>query len=412
MQRFVQANGGMTDMQATLTTPGALEDFRLEVRAWLSDAFSSVLAGRAPQAGAPEPDSDAFRRWRTGLCQKGWATPTWPAEYGGGGLSAKQARVLREEMRRVGAWNPIGYSMGVRMLGPTLLEYGTEAQKQAHIPLIARGEARWCQGYSEPGAGSDLASLQTRAEDRGDHFLVSGQKTWTSGAQYADWCFCLVRTDPSRKHDGISFLLIDMRSPGIEVRPIQLISGRSPFCETFFTEVRVPKDNLVGPLNGGWTIGKRLLQYERQRSEDAPPRATERRPIEQVVVEYLGRDAAGRLADPDLRMRLVRHAMERQAFALTMQRAALEAGTGGPTAATSILKNVSSLLVQERAELLVEAMGQQGLGWEGEAFEADELACVREWLSGKANTIFAGSYEIQNNIIAKRILGLPQHVAT
>jgi alkylation response protein AidB-like acyl-CoA dehydrogenase len=397
----------MADMQATPAPPGAIEDFREEARAWLRGSFPSQLAGRAPQAGEGEPEDPAFGLWRSALCGKGWATPTWPKAYGGGGLTPAEARVLREEMRKIGAWNPIGYSMGVRMLGPTLLEYGTEAQKQRHIPPIARGETRWCQGYSEPNAGSDLASLQTRAEDRGDHFLINGQKIWTSGAQYADWCFCLVRTDPTRKHDGISFVLIDMRSPGVEVRPIQLISGRSPFCETFFTDVKTPKDNLVGPLNGGWTVGKRLLQYERQRSEDAPPRATEKRPIEQVILEYLGRDPEGRLADPDLRLRLVRHAMERQAFALTMQRAALEAGSGGPTAATSILKNVSSLLVQERAELLVEAMGLQGLGWEGGAFAAEELACVREWLSGKANTIFAGSYEIQNNIIAKRILDLP-----
>lgn len=394
-------------MQTTLAPSKTVEDFRQEARAWLQDAFPAHLAGRAPQAGEADPGDPAFGSWRAALCDKGWATPTWPRAYGGGGLSQAEARVLREEMRKIGAWNPIGYSMGVRMLGPTLLEYGTDAQKQAHIPRIARGETRWCQGYSEPNAGSDLASLQTRAEDRGDHFLVNGQKIWTSGAQYADWCFCLVRTDPNRKHDGISFLLIDMRSPGIEVRPIQLISGRSPFCETFFTNVEVPKENLVGPLNGGWTVGKRLLQYERQRSEDAPPRATEKRPIQEVVLDYVGRDSQGRLADPDLRLRLARHAMDRQAFALTMQRAALETGSGGPTAATSILKNVSSLLVQERAELLVEAMGAQGLGWDGEAFEADELACVREWLSGKANTIFAGSFEIQNNIIAKRILGLP-----
>jgi alkylation response protein AidB-like acyl-CoA dehydrogenase len=397
----------MAVMQATLATSKTIEDFRQEARGWLRETFPAHLGGRAPQAGESDPKDPAFAAWRAALCAKGWATPTWPEAYGGGGLSQAEARVLRDEMRKVGAWNPIGYSMGVRMLGPTLLEYGTEAQKLAHIPPIARGEARWCQGYSEPNAGSDLASLQTRAEDRGDYFLINGQKIWTSGAQYADWCFCLVRTDPSRKHDGISFVLIDMRSPGIEVRPIQLISGRSPFCETFFSDVKTPKENLVGPLNGGWTVGKRLLQYERQRSEDAPPRATERRPIEEVVVAYLGRDDQGRLADADFRLRLARHAMDRQAFALTMNRAAAEAGAGGPTAATSILKNVSSLLVQERAELLVEAMGHQGLGWEGEAFGAEELACVREWLSGKANTIFAGSYEIQNNIIAKRILGLP-----
>jgi len=394
-------------MSALLATNDPMDEFRREVRAWLDANFPQSLAGCAPQTGQAEIDNDAARRWKTALCAKGWGTPTWPAAYGGGGLTPAQARALREEIRKVGGWNPIGWGMGVRMLGPTLLEYGTEAQKLAHIPPIVRGETRWCQGYSEPNAGSDLASLQTRADDEGEHFLVNGQKIWTSGAQYADWCFCLVRTDTTRKHDGISFLLIDMRSPGVRVRPIQLISGSSPFCETFFTDVRVPKENLVGPLNGGWTVGKRLLQYERQRNEDAPTRATEKRPIEQVVAGYLGRDAGGRLADLDLRTRLSRHAMEQRAFALTMTRAALESGGGGPTAATSILKNVSSLLVQERAELLVEAMGAQGLGWEGEAFDSDELACVREWLSGKANTIFAGSYEIQNNVIAKRILGLP-----
>jgi alkylation response protein AidB-like acyl-CoA dehydrogenase len=384
------------------------DDFRAEVRAWLATALPKTLAGRAPQMGEAEPKGPDMEAWKAALCGRGWGTPTWPKAYGGGGLSPQEARVLREEIRKAGGWNPIGWTMGVRMLGPTLLEYGTEAQKQRHIPPIVRGEMRWCQGYSEPGAGSDLASLQTRAEDRGDHFLVNGQKIWTSGAQYADWCFCLVRTDPTRKHDGISFLLIDMRSPGVEVRPILLIAGRSPFCETFFTDVKVPKENLVGELNGGWTVGKRLLQYERQRNEDAPRRATEQRPIEEVVAEYVGRDGQGRLADADLRTRLVRHAMERQAFDLTMQRTTAEATGGGPTAATSILKNVSSLLVQERAELLVEAMGAQGLGWEGEGFRPEELALVKEWLSGKANTIFAGSYEIQNNIIAKRILALPE----
>jgi alkylation response protein AidB-like acyl-CoA dehydrogenase len=293
------------------------------------------------------------------------------------------------------------------MLGPTLLEFGTEAQKLEHIPPITRGETRWCQGYSEPGAGSDLASLQTRAEDGGDHFVVTGQKTWTSGANHADWCFCLVRTDTARKHEGISFLLVDMRSPGVEVRPIRLISGVSPFCETFFTDVRVPKANLVGPLNGGWTVAKRLLQFERQRSEDAPARPGDMRPIQDYARAYVGLDAGGRLADADLRARLTRHLMDRQALQLTMARAAATAGSGGPNAATSILKNVSSLLTQERAELLVEILGGQGLGWRGGTFSSEETAIARDWLAGKAATIYAGSYEIQNNIIAKRILGLP-----
>lgn len=376
-----------------------LERLRQAARTWLADNFPPELAGRAPIMGQGEPaDTPAYPAWKRALCAKGWGVPTWPAAYGGGGLSPAGARVVRAEIRRVGGWNPIGWSMGVRMLGPTLLEFGTEAQKQAHIPPIARGETRWCQGYSEPGAGSDLASLQTRAEDRGDHFLVSGQKVWTSGAQYADWCFCLVRTDTTKKHEGISFLLIDMRSPGIEVRPIRLISGSSPFCETFFTEVRVPKANLVGPLNGGWTVGKRLLQYERQRSEDAPARAGEGRPMSEAARELVGLGEDGRLADPDLRRRITEHLMDRQLLRLTMDRAAAGAANG-PSAATSILKNVSSQVTQARSELLVEMMGAEGL-------ERDDPV-VREWLSGKATTIFAGSYEIQNNIIAKRILGLP-----
>ena len=194
---------------------------------------------------------------------KGWGVPTWPRAYGGGGLSSDEAKVLAQEMAAIGAYNPIG-GMGVIMFGPTLLEYGTEVQKQEHIPAIVKGERMWCQGFSEPGAGSDLASLQTKAVDMGDHYVVDGSKIWTSGADKADWCFCLVRTDTSKKHEGISFLLIDMQGGGVEPRPIRLINDTAPFCETFFTDVKVPKANLMGPLNGGWTIAKRLLQHERQ----------------------------------------------------------------------------------------------------------------------------------------------------
>ncbi|MEH6676418.1 acyl-CoA dehydrogenase family protein [Phenylobacterium sp.] len=385
-----------------------LDDLRAAARAWVAENFPRELAGHSPVMGQTSAaDAEALETWKTRLCAQGWGVPTWPPEYGGGGLTTAEARVVREEIRAAGGWNPIGWSMGVRMFGPTLLEYGTEDQKQRHIPPIARGETRWCQGYSEPGAGSDLASLQTRAEDRGDHFLVNGQKIWTSGAQYADWCFCLVRTDASKKHEGISFLMIDMASPGIEVRPIRLISGSSPFCETFFTDVRVPKENLLGPLNGGWTVGKRLLQYERQRSEDAPARPGEGRPLNEVAVDHLGLDASGRLAETDIRRRLTDHLMERRLLRLTMDRAAAESKGAGPSAATSILKNVSSVVNQTRAELLLEIYGLGGLGWEGEGFDPDALANTREWLSGKASTIYAGSYEIQNNIISKRILGLP-----
>ena len=242
-----------------------LDGFRSEVRDWLKANFPPSLAHTATSgfAGAvmrKETADDDL--WREHFGETGWGVPDWPEAYGGAGLSPGQVKVLREEMARIGAANPIG-GMGVMMLGPTLLEYGDEAQKKRHLPAVARGALRWCQGFSEPGAGSDLAGLQTKAEDKGDHWLVNGQKIWTSGANHADWCFCLVRTDTSRKHDGISFLLIDMRTPGVETRPILLINGASPFCETFFTDVRVPKENLVGPLNGGWTIAKRLLQHER-----------------------------------------------------------------------------------------------------------------------------------------------------
>src|ERR1700761_2471905 len=241
-----------------------LDAFRAEVRAWLDENFPKSLAHQ-PQAMIPgaESQTEDHKRWKAAMVAKGWGTPTWPTEYGGGGLSGAQARVLQQEMARIGAENPVA-GMGTSMFGPTLLEYGTEEQKQRHIPPIVRGELRWCQGYSEPGAGSDLASLQTKAEDKGDHFLINGQKIWTSYADKADWIFCLVRTDPTKKHEGISFLLFDMTTPGVEARPIQLISGESPFCETFFTDVKVPKSGLVGKLNHGWDIAKKLLQHERQ----------------------------------------------------------------------------------------------------------------------------------------------------
>jgi len=403
-------------MSAAEKIDSDLEVFRGEARKWLEDNFPSSLKGRGGMMmgeDGPEFSTD-FARWKTAMGEKGWGTPTWPRQYGGGGLTPQQARVLQQEMNRIGAFNPIG-GMGVMMFGPTLLEYGNEEQKKRHIPGIVKGEVWWCQGYSEPGAGSDLASLRTQCVDKGDHFLVNGQKIWTSGAQFADWCFCLVRTDNTKKHEGISFLLIDMKSPGIEVRPIRLVSGNSPFCETFFTDVKVPKENLVGPLNGGWTIGKRLLQFERQGlggggGGGGLTRAGEQRSLDRVAKEYVGTDDEGRIGDPDLRARVATNLMDWRAFMLTVQRAMTESrGNQGPSAATSIMKNAGSRISQERAELLIEIMGHRGLGWEGEGFTRDELDTVRAWLGGKATTIYGGSFEIQNNIIAKRILGLLDH---
>ena len=395
-----------------------LDAFRTEARTWLEENFPASLrrdssAVTRAEASGETPTGDVAL-WKERMGAKGWGTPTWPTQYGGGGLSRAEAKVLAEEMAAVGAPNPIG-GMGVIMFGPTLLEYGNEQQKQRHIPPIVKGELRWCQGFSEPGAGSDLASLSTKAEDRGDHYLVSGSKIWTSGAHLADWCFCLVRTDPSKKHEGISFLLIDMKSPGVEPRPILLINGTTPFCETFFTDVKVPKENLVGPLNGGWTIAKRLLQHERQGISGANAQPGAAGPgnvpgpaIEVLAKDYVGVDEDGRLADPDLRTRLTRHLMEARAFQLTGQRAAVEnRSNSGPSAASSVLKNVGSWLRQDRAELAVEILGHQGVGWDGEAFSDNEIGTMRAMLRSKSGTIAGGSQEVQNNIISKRILGLP-----
>ena len=390
-----------------------LETFRGEARAWLEANFPASLRGRAGEAmnvmegGAPDGDLSV---WRKRVGDKGWATPTWPAEYGGGGLSAPQARVLEQEMARVGTFNPLNTGMGITMIGPTILDYGTPEQKKQHIPPIVRGEVRWCVGYSEPGAGSDLASLTTRCEDAGDHWRVNGQKIWTSGAQYADWCGALVRTDTTHKHDGISFLLIDMHQPGVETRPIKLIAGASPFCETFFTDARAAKTDMLSDINKGWTVGKRLLQHERASQTGASGgmgggRAT---PLQDMAKSYIGVDEAGRIADSDLRTRVARHLMDSKAHGLTIARAMAEArGNANPGNAASVLKNSATQVAQTRSELTLEIMGHNGLGWEGEGFSSDELQTVRGWLSGKAMSIYGGSAEIQNNIISKRILGLP-----
>jgi alkylation response protein AidB-like acyl-CoA dehydrogenase len=394
---------------------GDVEAFRAEARAWLDANFPEDLKRDPAQqmaAAMGQPETPAGKAWREAMGAKGWGTPTWPAEYGGGGLSRQEARVLAEEMAKIGARNPIG-GMGVMMFGPTLIEYGTPELKAQHLPGIIKGEVRWCQGYSEPGSGSDLASLQTRAEDKGDHWLVNGSKIWTSGANLADRCFCLVRTDTSKKHEGISFLLIDMTAPGVEVRPIRLINGTSPFCETFFTDVKVPKDQLFGPLNGGWTVAKRLLQFERDNISaglgggnigQATPLPT----VIEAAKDYVGLDETGRVADRDLRRRITDHLMEARAFQLTVRRAADEAkSNAGPSAATSIMKYAGAKIAQERNELLVEAMGHQALGWEGEGYSAAELTAFRTMLRSKGNSIEGGTSEINLNVVSKRVLGLP-----
>jgi alkylation response protein AidB-like acyl-CoA dehydrogenase len=394
-----------------------LDAFRAETRAWLAEncpasmrtpLAEDEIAWGGRRAVWKNPDT---KLWLDRMAARGWTAPTWPTAYGGGGLTAEQAGILAQELKNIGARPPL-FSFGVWMLGPVLLEYATEAQKQEHLPRIAAGQIRWCQGYSEPGAGSDLASLQTKCEDRGDHFLINGQKIWTSYADQADWIFCLVRTDATRKHEGISFVLFDMTTPGVETRPIQLISGNSPFCETFFTDAKVPKSNLVGKLNGGWEIAKRLLQYERQNiSADGfgGVGGSSGVELEDVALAHVGA-VQGRIADPDLRARIAAHRMDARAFALTVRRIAAEAKTGrGPGPAASILKYAAANLNQSRHELMLEAMGTDGLGWEGDGFAPPALRETRAWLRSKGNSIEGGTSEINLNVVAKRVLGLLDH---
>ena len=392
-----------------------VETFRAEAREWLAANFPASLAHDFPAQMAnlqAQAESADALKWRRAMGAKGWGTPVWPKAIGGGGLSRDEARVLAEELAKIGARNPIG-GMGVSMFGPTLLEYGSDALKKQHFPGIVSGDVWWCQGYSEPGAGSDLASLQTRAEDKGDHFLVNGSKIWTSGAQYADRCYCLVRTDTSKKHEGISFLLIDMHAPGVEARPILLINGSSPFCETFFTDVKVPKDQLFGPLNGGWTIAKRLLQFEREGigaslgSGNIGGGAVAPTVLE-AAKSQVGVEEDGRLADADLRRRVTEHLMEAKAFQLTVRRQQDDARSGnGPSNLAAAMKYAGAKIAHERNELVIESLGSQGLGWEGDDFSVGERAAVRAWLRSKANSIEGGSSEINLNVVSKRVLGLP-----
>ena len=398
------------------TSTEGLERFREDTRTWL-DAHcpASLRRGGAPETfagGRRERDRDpAFQRWFDAMFERGWTVPGWPTEYGGAALDRPHLTVLRQEMSRIGAPLPLG-GMGVSMIGPTLLEHGNADQKARHLPRIASGEVRWCQGYSEPGAGSDLASLATHAEDQGDSYLVNGSKIWTSGAQYADWIFCLVRTDPrAPKHEGISFLLFSMESPGVTVKPIVLISGQSPFCQCFFDNVKVPKADLVGQVNRGWTIAKRLLQHERGSLSGLSTGATPMRLVgdamDDIARRYVG-ERDGRIDDADFRAEVTSFNMANTAFRLTQRRAAEEnSGGGTPTYATSIFKYVSSELAKRRQELVISLLGTQGVGWEGDAFAPGEIEATRAWLRGKAGTIAGGSSEIQLNIIAKRVLGLP-----
>jgi alkylation response protein AidB-like acyl-CoA dehydrogenase len=390
----------------------ALERFRSEVRSWLEvncppSMRTPMVADEHPGGGRRaefrNPDT---RVWMERMAERGFTVPTWPVQYGGAGLAGDENRVLQEELRRLNA-RPALVGMGISMIGPALLEFGSDEQKAEHLPKIACGEIWWCQGYSEPNAGSDLASLRTAAVEDGDDYLISGQKIWTSGADKADWMFCLVRTDPrAPKHEGITFILFDMATPGVSVKPILLISGFSPFCETFLDNVRVPKRNVVGEVNKGWTVAKRLLQYERT-SIGGIGGGQRTVSLEELAADY-GEFAGGRLADAALRESVLRHRMNDRAFDLTRKRAQEETTAGiAPGAMSSMFKYYGTEQNKGRFELMLSIQGTQALGWAPGGFSPAELDTTRGWLRSKANSIEGGTSEVQLNIIAKRILGLP-----
>ncbi len=397
----------MTDLQA----------FRQETRDWLEANCPPEMrkpgdvcwGGRNPQFSHPDQEI-----WLEKMGDKGWTCPTWPKEYGGGGLSKEENKILQEEMGSIGARSPLG-SFGIWMLGPALLEFATEEQKKEHLPGIVKGKYWWCQGYSEPGSGSDLASLSTKAVEDGDNYIVNGQKIWTSYADRADKIFCLVRTGPQEpKHDGISFLLIDMDQPGVTTRPITLISGKSPFCETFFDDAIAPKKDLVGGLNKGWTVAKRLLEHERTMISNMGlagggdgSGSKKLSGLAKVSKQYVGEDGDKKIANASLRSKVAKHEMNSRAFGLTLQRIGEETKVGAPSPAAAMSKYYGTEHNKLRYELLLEAMGSKALGWEGDSFSPEELAITRDWLRTKANSIEGGTSEVQLNVISKRVLGLP-----
>ena len=389
-----------------------LDTFRADTRAWLADNCPPEM--REPVRSDADicwggrnfaPSSPAQKDWLDRMAARGWTVPDLPKAYGGGGLSPAETKVLREEMAAIRARNPLN-SFGISMLGPALLKYGTEDQKLEHLPRIARGEIRWCQGYSEPNAGSDLAGLAASAEDGGDHYIVNGQKVWTSYADKADWIFCLVRTSKASKQGGISFVLFDMESPGVSTRPILLISGYSPFCETFMDNVKVPKANRIHDENKGWDVAKYLLGHEREMISGMGLGNGGRNPLIEGAIATVGLDHDGRLADPVLRTQIALFEVRAKAFAAMSERFIdeLKAGRAHP-AQPSMMKYVGTELNKDRHELMMAAGGSDALEWESE--RSNTGAAPRAWLRTKANSIEGGTSEVQLNIIAKRILELP-----
>ncbi len=388
-----------------------LRAFRQDLRQWLEDNCPPEM--RLPISTEGDVcwggrnftfQSEAQRVWLQRCAACGFTVPSWPKPYGGAGLNHEEMAIFREEMERIGARRPLD-NFGIGMLGPALLKFGSEEQKVHYLGQIARGEIRWCQGYSEPGAGSDLVSLQTFGEDKGDHWLVNGQKIWTSYADRSDWIFCLVRTDKANKYQGITFMLFDMASPGVSTRPIRLISGASPFCETFIDNVRVPKDQHVGEINRGWDVAKYLLAHEREMISGGMP-GEEIHSLGALLADELGRNAAGLLDEPVLRTDLAAFDADVLAYGAMSERFGdlAKAGEAHP-AMPSMMKYLGTELNKRRQELLMAGAGMPGLDWDRAQTPAGVRA--RAWLRSKGNSIEGGTSEVMLNVIAKRILELP-----
>lgn len=396
-----------------------LENFRQETRQWL---LANCPASRIGRETTPFDGCWGGRRyrweadeklWVERMVARRWTAPTWPLEYGGGGLSDDEARIVRDEMARAKIPPPLA-GFGLTMIGPALLAFGTEELKREHLPAITSGAIRWCQGYSEPGAGSDLAGLRTAAVRDGDHYVVDGQKCWTSYADESDWMFLLARTDPAaRKQAGITFLLLDLETPGVTVRPTLLISGKSPFCETFFDSVRIPVTNVVGAVNDGWTVGKAVLEFERSTHGEVFSTAgtADESPLVAAAKRYVGLQE-GRIRDAAVRNEVAQSEMDRRCFEMTIGRLHAErkagAKSGGqPGAESSLLKWYASEFNMRRQHLMTGIAGPQALGWESDGFTEEEIEATRDWLRSRGNSIEGGTSEIQLGVIAKRMLGLP-----
>jgi acyl-CoA dehydrogenase len=381
-----------------------LDAFRTEIRNWIETNCPAEM--RTPQRGDEDVcwggrnfvfQSDAQKEWLNRCAEAGLTVPDWSKDYGGAGLSAAETKIFRQEMARAKARSPLN-SFGIWMLGPALLKFGTEEQKRHYLPQIARGEIRWCQGYSEPGSGSDLVSMQTFGEDKGDHWVVNGQKIWTSYADKADWIFCLVRTDKTNKYQGISFLLFDMTTPGVSTKPIKLISGNSPFCETFFDDVVVPKHQIVGELNRGWDVAKYLLGHEREMISGMGGDGGVTS-IGAAMKEVLGEE-------PVLRAQMALFDVDNLTFRAHGERFMDEWKTGrAHPAYSNLMKYVGTELNKRRHELVMATGGSSALEWDSEASGGGSKA--RNWLRTKANSIEGGTSEVMLNVVSKRVLEMP-----